>query len=132
MGDWLLHLPVLWMGAFILGTIYLVTAGIYLFVTTLAVGDRARAFKGISPGILSPQAVIFALLVAFLASQVWNESERASTAVNREASSLRAVVLLAGAFPGEPEARLRHLIRDYIQDAVTKEWPPWRGGMPPS
>ena len=36
---------------------------------------------------------------------------------------LRAVVLLATGFPGEPEARLRDLIRRHIQDAVTQEWP---------
>jgi hypothetical protein len=111
------------MGALVLGAIYLVTAGLYISVTTLAVGERARAFKAISPGILPPLSIIFALLVAFIASQVWNEAERASTAVNREASALRAVVLLAGGFPGEPEARLRHLIRGYIEDAVNQEWP---------
>jgi hypothetical protein len=123
MGDWLLNLPVLWMGALILGAVYLLTAGLYVVVTTLAVGDRARAFKAISPGILPPLAIIFALLVAFLASQVWSEAERAGTAVNREASALRSVILLAATFPGEPEARLRYLIRDYIQNAVTQEWP---------
>jgi hypothetical protein len=52
--DWLLNLPVLWMGALILGVIYLFAAGLYLLITALAVGERARAFKGISPGILPP------------------------------------------------------------------------------
>jgi hypothetical protein len=123
MSDWLLNLPVLWMGALILGAIYAFTAGLYLLITALAVGERARAFKGISPGVLSPLAIIFALLVGFLAAQVWNDADRANTAVNREASALRAAVLLAAAFPGEPEARLRELIRSYIQDAVSQEWP---------
>jgi hypothetical protein len=123
MSEWLLHLPVLWMGAVILGGIYAFTAGLYLVVSALAVGERARAFKAISPGILPPLAIIFALLVGFLAAQVWNDTDRASTAVNREASALRAAVLLAAGFPGEPEARLRDLIRQYIQDAVTQEWP---------
>jgi hypothetical protein len=111
------------MGAFILGAFYLFTAGIYLCVTRLAVGERARAFKAISPGILPPLSVIFALLIGFLAAQVWSETERAGAAVNREASALRAAILLGAAFPGETEARLRQLIRDYIQDAVTQEWP---------
>jgi hypothetical protein len=123
MGDWLFNLPVLWMGVIILGAIYAVTAGIYLTVTALAVGERARAFKAISAGILSPLAILFALLVGFLAAQVWSEVDRAGTAVNREASALRAVILLAAEFPGEPEANLHKLIRDYIQDAVTREWP---------
>ena len=123
MNNWILNLPVLWIGALILAGTYLATAGIYLLVTKLAVGDRAVAFKSISPGMLPPIATIFALLVGFLAAQDWNQRERASAAVNREASSLRAVVLLAAAFPGEPESRLRHLVRDYIQDAVAREWP---------
>lgn len=123
MNNWILNLPVLWIGALILAGTYLVTAGIYLLVTKLAVGDRAVAFKSISPGMLPPIATIFALLVGFLAAQDWNQRERASAAVNREASSLRAVVLLAAAFPGEPESRLRQLVHDYIQDAVAREWP---------
>ena len=127
MSDWLLNLPVLWMGALILGAIYVFTAGLYLLITALAVGERARAFKGISPGVLPPLAIVFALLVGFLAAQVWNDADRASTAVNRKASALRAAVLLAGTFPGEPEARLRDLIRRYIQDAATQEWPAMEG-----
>ena len=123
MSDWLLNLSVLWMGALILGAIYAFTAGLYVLITALAVGERARAFKGISPGVLPPLAIIFALLIGFLAAQVWNDADRASTAVNREASALRSAVLLAAAFPGEPEAHLRGLIRGYIQDAVDQEWP---------
>ena len=126
MSDWLLNLPVLWMGAVILGAVYLFTAGLYLLITALAVGERARAFKAVSPGMLPPLAIIFALLVGFLAAQVWNDADRANTAVNGEASALRAAVLLAAAFPGEPEAHLRELIRSYIQDAVTQEWPAMR------
>ena len=119
MNNWILNLPVLWIGALILAGTYLATAGIYLLVTKLAVGDRAVAFKSISPGMLPPIATIFALLVGFLAAQDWNQRERASAAVNREASSLRAVVLLAAAFPGEPESRLRQLVHDYIPVSYT-------------
>jgi hypothetical protein len=60
--------------------------------------------------MLPPLSVVFALLVAFLASQAWSDADRASTAVNREASALRGVVLLAAEFPGQPEASLRELI----------------------
>jgi hypothetical protein len=122
-GDWILNLPVLWMAVVILGSIYAVTAGIYLLVTALAVQERARAFKASSPGMLPPLSVVFALLVGFLAAQVWSDGDRAHSAVNREASALRATVILASAFPGETEAHLRDLVRGHIQDAVNKEWP---------
>jgi len=123
MSDWILNLPVLWMSVVILAAIYVATAGIYLLVTKLAVQERARAFKAISPGMLPPLSVVFALLVGFLAAQVWSDADRAHSAVNREASALRAVVILAGAFPGETEGRVRDLVRGHIQDAVNDEWP---------
>src|SRR6185437_7673139 len=123
MSDWLINLPVVWMAVVMLLLTYLLTAAIYMIVTRLAVGERARAFKGVSAAILSPLAVLFALLVGFLAAQVWSDADRSRTAVNQEASSLRAVVLLAAAFPGAPETRLRELVRDHIANAVTKEWP---------
>src|SRR4029078_6447580 len=123
MSDWILNLPVLWMSVVILAAIYVATAGIYLVVTKLAVQERARAFNAISPGMRPPLSVVFALLVGFLAAQVWSDSDRAHTAVNREASAMRAVVLLAKGLPGEVELRLRELVRRHIEAAVTEEWP---------
>ena len=123
MDDWLFNLPIFPLTAVILGVVYLATAAIYIVVTRLATGERARAFKAISPGMLPPLSVMFALLVGFLAAQVWNDTDRAKASVNHEASAIRAVVLLAAAFPGEPEARLRELMRDHIREVVAKEWP---------
>ena len=99
MGDWLLNLPVLWMAIVVFAAIYLFAAGIYWVVTRLAVNDRARAFKALSPGMLPPLGILFALLVGFIAVEVWNNYEKAKVAVATEASALRAVVLLAGNSP---------------------------------
>jgi Protein of unknown function (DUF4239) len=123
MSDWLHNLPVVWMGLVVFGTTYVVAAAIQAVVTALAVGERARSFKAVSPGMLPPLGIIFGLFVAFTAAQVWNDSERAIAAINREASALRSVVILASSFPGEPEMRLRALIRGYIAEATTQEWP---------
>jgi hypothetical protein len=111
------------MALVVFGVTYLVAAAIHAVVTVLAVGERARSFKAVSPGMLPPLGIIFGLFVAFIAAQVWNDSDRANAAVNREASSLRSVVILAASFPGEPETRLRALIRRYIEEAATQEWP---------
>ena len=123
MSDWLLNLPIPWMALVIFVAIYLVTAAIYLTVTRLAVGDRARAFKALSPGMLPPLGIIFGLLVGFVAVQVWNDFDRAKIAVASEASALRGVGLLAESFPQEQRSRLRALINRHIQDAVQQEWP---------
>jgi hypothetical protein len=107
MGDWLLSLPIFWMGLVILAAVYAATAGLYLIITAPAVGERGRAFKAVSPGMLPPLAIIFALLTGFLAAQDWGDLERAGAAVNREASALRAVVLLSAALPGDSQAQFK-------------------------
>src|SRR6516162_42623 len=123
MSDWVHNLPIVWMALLVFGLTALATAAIYLVVTVLSVGERARSFKAVSPGMLPPLGVLFALFVAFAASQVWSDNDKANSAVDHEAGALRSVVILAAAFPGEPETRLRSLIRSYVADAVTQEWP---------
>jgi hypothetical protein len=54
---------------------------------------------------------------------VWSNAGDAQDAVDGEASALRSVVLLAHAFPGEPETRIDAFVRGYIGEAVDREWP---------
>jgi hypothetical protein len=121
--DWLLNLPVSWMALIVFMATYLIAGGVYLVVTKLAVTEWARAFKAVSPGMLPPLGVLFALLVGFIAVEVWNNFDKAKAAVATEASALRAVVLLAGTFPEEQKARIYALINRHIEVAVNQEWP---------
>jgi hypothetical protein len=123
MSDWIHELPLPLMAIVVFGGTWLTAAVIHLVVQRSATGERARAFKGISPGMLSPLGITFGLLVVFVAAQVWGDVDRANAAVNREAGALRAVVLLSEAFPGEPASRLRMLVRQHITEAETVEWP---------
>jgi hypothetical protein len=123
MSDWLHELPLIWMALLVFAITYLVATAIHMIVVALAVGERVRSFKAVSPGMLPPLGIIFGLFVAFTAAQVWNDGDRANTAINREASALRSVALLATSFPGEPAMRLRTLIREHIEQAVKQEWP---------
>jgi hypothetical protein len=121
--DGSLNLPVLWMAAAVFSATYLITGGIYLLVTKLAVNERAKAFKAVSPGMLPPLGILFALLVGFIAVEVWSNFDKAKAAVATEASALRAVVLLAGIFPEEQRTRIHALINRHIENSVNKEWP---------
>ena len=126
MTEWLISLPIIWMALVIFLGTYLVAAAVYLIVMRLAVNDRVRAFKGLSPGMLPPLGILFGLLVGFMAAQVWTDFERAKLAVATEASALRTARLLAGSFTGDTETRLRTLINRHIEEAVNQEWPEWR------
>ena len=123
MSDWLLNLPLVWMAVVVFAATYLLTASIYWVVTRLAVNDRARAFKALSPGLLSPLGILFALLVGFIAVEVWNNYDKAKAAVATEASALRAVVVLAGTFPEEQKTHIYALIDRHIEEAVNEGWP---------
>ena len=100
----------------VFGFTYLLAGAIHVVVHALAVGERARAFKSVSPGMLPLLGIVFGLFVGFTAAQVWSDSGNASAAVDR-------VVLLAASFPGEFENHLRALVANYIAEAKAREWP---------
>src|SRR5262245_28206439 len=102
---------------------YLVAGAAYLVVTKLAQTEWGRAFKAVSPGMLAPLGILFALLVGFIAVEVWNNFDKAKAAIASEASALRAVALLAGTFPQEQKTRIHALINHHIEVAVNEEWP---------
>ena len=120
MSDWLHNLPIVWMGLLVFVCTYILTGAIYAAVVGLAVDGRGRSFKSVSPGLLPPLGIMFALFVAFTASQVWNDNNRAQTAVDHEASALKTIVVLSKSFSGDTEARLRDLIRDHIMGHSNK------------
>ena len=123
MPDWLYHLRVVWMTLVVGAGTALVAGVVYGAAKALAARGRTPMLKAISPVMLTPLAVLFGLIVAFICSQVWSDAQRASGAVAREASALRTVILLAANFPGDAETRIRALVRRHIRDAVDKEWP---------
>ncbi len=123
MSDWLHNLPVPSMALVIFGSVYSACIIIYGIVLILARGNRLRAFKAVSPGILSPLGTLFALFVAFTAAQVWADTDRATAAVDHEAGALSKVLFLATSFPGPSAAQLSELIGQYIGNVVNLEWP---------
>ena len=72
MAVWLHNLPLLLMALIVFVGTYLMAGGVYFVVTRLAETDWARAFKGVSPGVLPPLGILFALLVGFIAVEVWS------------------------------------------------------------
>jgi hypothetical protein len=123
MFDWLANLPVVWIVLVTLAGMGLLASTIYGVVMRLADRERGLVFSAVSPGMLPPMGILFALIVGFLAVGVWGNVDRAQQAVDDEASALRSVVLLSDDLPAESRTRMRALIRRQIQTAVKDEWP---------
>src|SRR5215510_11294057 len=123
MTNWFFNLPVAWMALVIFLATFLIAGSISFVVARVAVNERAKGFKAVSPGILPPLGILFALLVGFIAVDVWGSFDKAKGAVTTEASALRAVVLLAGAFPDQNRMSIYALVNRHIDESVNKEWP---------
>lgn len=81
------------------------------------------SLKGVAPPFINIIGVLFALTLAFLANDTWSAHDRATTAVYREADSLRAIVSLTRSLP-EPSARdIDRAVAAYAGSAVAVEWP---------
>jgi hypothetical protein len=121
--DWLHSLSIVSLVLVVCAATALVTVAIYLIVTRLAAAGQRDTLAALSPGMLPPMALVFGLLVGFLAAEVWSSSSTAQQAVDQEAGALRTVDLLDSDFPAADQRRMDLLVRQYIQQAVSREWP---------
>jgi uncharacterized protein DUF4239 len=123
MSRWLHELPVVWIAAVVLVATATLVAATHALAMRLATGERGEAMRALSPGLLPPLGIVFALIIGFLAAGVWGDSDKARDAVSSEASALRSVVLLSDQLPPPTAKRLRGLVRQQIETAVRGEWP---------
>jgi hypothetical protein len=118
---WLEHAPLPVLIATVFLAVYLGAALLLVVLWLLRRhGGVAPALGPLSPGLLAPMGLIFGLLVGFLVADVWADRGDAAAAVGQEASALRDVDLLAGAFP-DRQPEVRRLLADQIDQYVTVE-----------
>lgn len=105
----------------VLSGCYMLTATIICLVATLSRG--AVDLRAVAPVTLTPLGVILGLLLAFLASRVWTNLDRAGEYVGQEAGALRETVLLADSLPQEVRTSVRQAIRRHLHLIESEEWP---------
>ena len=67
--------------------------------------------------------VMFAVLLAFVFSEVWAEYNTADQAINGECGALHGAAMLANALPNAAGKPVNRAIVVYAQAVVEKEWP---------
>jgi hypothetical protein len=73
--------------------------------------------------LIGAVSAIFALMMAFSAAGIWNDTLQANTAVQREANALENVVALAGSLPSDLAEKVRGSVVDYGKQVVAHDWP---------
>jgi hypothetical protein len=100
---------------------------LFLISFILPTRETVRNFRGVVAPFVGTVAVIFGILLGFLANDVWERERRAGAAVRSEAESLLAISKLSETF-GLPHDPLAGALRNYIETVVRDEWPSMREG----
>jgi hypothetical protein len=102
---------------------YVLAAIVFFAVKTISRRPIAEQLNATTPVMLTPLAVIAGLLIAFLASRVWSNLDRATTYVAQEASAIRQSVLLSDALPDDTRTAVRTALKQYLRFIETDDWP---------
>lgn len=84
----------------------------------------------IRDSVVNACGALFALIVAFSAAGIWNDSVSARTAVQREADAIENIQALSGVLPPDERSELHKAMRGYLREVVATEWPAMASGLP--
>jgi len=85
-------------------------------------GLAVQSFRGVAAPFIGAVAAVLAILIGFLANDIWDRDRRAAAAVRTEADQLLALNTLAATFD-LPRDSLAAAIRAYASTVVKEEWP---------
>jgi len=102
---------------------YLLAALILVGLAVLSRSPIAGALHVTTPAMLTPLAVIFGLVIAFLATRVWGNLDHAQAYVVEEASGIREAVLISSVLPSDTRDALRKEIGNYLHFVDQVDWP---------
>lgn len=102
---------------------YLLAALIFVGLFVLSRSPIASALHATSPVMLTPLAVIFGLVIAFLASRVWANVDHARAYVGEEASGIRQTNLMLTVLPADTREAVRKELGNYLRFVDQVDWP---------
>jgi hypothetical protein len=77
----------------------------------------------IRDAVISSLSAMFALMVAFSASGIWNDALQARAAVQREANAIENVTALAAHYPAELREEVHDAMLSYGRRVIENDWP---------
>ena len=84
--------------------------------------DVLRRHHEIGSAVFLQIGVMFAVLLAFVFSEVWGEYNTAAGAIEQECSALNGVALLSAALPAQPRERMKALLGAYTASVIGQEF----------
>lgn len=100
----------------------LLAAAVSLLVHRYVHVELRRRHNEIGTAVFLQLGVIFAVLLAFVFSEVWSEYNNAGSAVQMECSALQGAAVLASALPSTEGQPILQAERSYIDGVIHHEW----------
>ncbi|GAB0118777.1 bestrophin-like domain [Acidisoma sp. 7E03] len=85
--------------------------------------ESRRQFHEVGIAVFLQMGVILAVIIAFVFTNVWDQFNDASNAVDREALDLQNMADRSAYLPPEAAAAVRQALARYVQSEVESEWP---------
>jgi hypothetical protein len=101
----------------------LLAGAVSVFVHRTVHIELRRKHNEIGTAVFLQLGVIFAVLLAFVFSEVWSQYNNAGEAVEMECSALQGAAVLASALPAQLGAPILAAEQSYIASVIRDEWP---------
>ena len=128
--DMVYDYPIWAVAALVVGGAVLGAIAIEFFVRRAPRLDRRREHNDVAAAMFSVVGVLYAVLLAFITTLVWEGFNTAKGASFREASAIADVWQVATGIPDPAGAALRDLTLAYARAVTALEWPAQARGQP--
>lgn len=105
----------------VLAALLLFFCATYWLLNTSSASQWFKASEDVVPPFLALPAIMFALFMSSLATDIWQKHYDAKQALIREAAALRSIILLTPNL-GERGSGLSQSAENYINAVVDREW----------
>jgi hypothetical protein len=85
--------------------------------------DVLQRHHEVGSAVFLQLGVVFAVLLAFVFSEVWSEYNSAATAMDQECGALNGVVMLSVALPEPVRQQMKPALANYVGQVLSTEFP---------
>ena len=120
MRSYILSLPSALQPVFIIGSTVAAAFAVSLITRSFFSVQQLEADMGLTSAVYGTLGTIYAVLIAFVVSGVWQTFSNAGAAVSCEADALTDMVFILSRLPSEKTAETRGVARAYVQSVVER------------
>jgi Protein of unknown function (DUF4239) len=120
MRSYILSLPQVLQPVVIVGSTVIAAFAVALLTQAAVNSPNLELDLGLTSAVYGTLGTIYAVLIAFVVSGVWQSFSSASTAVSSEANALTDLVFIIGQIPEERSGTTRELAKAYVRSVVDR------------